>query len=140
VCEQKKTFFERQNIGIAKGEWIFRFEAGTGRACRTAYSGPACRLLGFDRRSGCVPAEPHPPSKRARIVKIKNRLATGPTHYSPFDRTDLSSFDRTTTIERKGVESLKGAEADGSDEQDKSDPSDLPNIFWAAGLPHAIVT
>jgi len=58
---------------------------------------PTCRLQAFRRRSGCVPAEPYPPLKRPRILQIKTILTTGPEHYSPFDRTGLSPFDRTAT-------------------------------------------
>jgi len=63
---------------------------------------PACRLPDFRRRSGCVPAEPYPPLKRPRILQTKNLLTIGPEHYSAFVRTDLSGFDRTTTVESSG--------------------------------------
>ena len=62
--------------------------------------GPTCRLQGFWRRSGCVPAEPYPPQKQADLVcqqpvgATKTLLAR---RYSPFDRTVGSPFDRTTT-------------------------------------------
>jgi hypothetical protein len=43
------------------------------------------------------PQSRYPPPKRPGIIQIKNVLTTGPKHYSPFDRTDLSPFVRTTT-------------------------------------------
>ena len=70
--------------------------APAGHAGPLLYS-PACRLPDFSRRSGCVPAEPYPPLKRPRILLIKKLLTMGSEHYSGFDRTDLSGFDRTTT-------------------------------------------
>src|ERR1019366_3067806 len=61
------------------------------------WSGPACRLPDFRRRSGCVPAEPYPPLKQPEILSVIASLTSGPTHYSPFARTDLYPFARTTT-------------------------------------------
>src|ERR1017187_732873 len=58
---------------------------------------PACRLPDFRRRSGCVPAEPYPPLKQPEILSVIASLTSGPTHYSPFARTDLYPFARTTT-------------------------------------------
>ncbi len=54
-------------------------------------------MSGFRRRSGCVPAEPYPPLKQR--VRLENfaHLAIAPDHYSGFDRTAVSGFDRTTT-------------------------------------------
>jgi hypothetical protein len=60
-------------------------------------SSPACRLPGFARRSGCVPAEPHPPPKRARIIQIKNVLATGAIIIPLLIAQTPAGFDRTTT-------------------------------------------
>jgi hypothetical protein len=57
----------------------------------------ACRRSGFRRRSGCVPAEPYPPLKQPARLQKSIRLAMAPKHYSGFDRTRLSGFDRTTT-------------------------------------------
>jgi hypothetical protein len=59
-----------------------------------------CRLPGFWRRSGCLPAEPYLPLKRdklhAKACKRQQKLSIK-AHFSNFDRTDLSNFDRTTT-------------------------------------------
>jgi hypothetical protein len=57
----------------------------------------ACRMSGFRRRSGCVPAEPYPPLKQPARLQKSLRLAMAPEHYSGFDRTGVSGFDRTTT-------------------------------------------
>ena len=40
---------------------FFRMPAGASRAANGGR--PTCRLSGFRRRSGCVPAEPYPPLK-----------------------------------------------------------------------------
>jgi hypothetical protein len=58
---------------------------------------PTDRLSGFSRRSGCVPAEPHPPPKQPKRLHLEYFLTMGPKHYSPFVRTYLSPFARTTT-------------------------------------------
>jgi hypothetical protein len=68
-------------------------------------AGPPCgdltgRLSGFRRRSGCVPAEPYPPLKQREFRSQPDRPQQEAGRYpknSNFDRTDLSSFDRTTT-------------------------------------------
>lgn len=98
MCDQKETLFERRGTGIVKGSGFFALGLIPVGASRTAYSGPACSMPGLDRRSACVLAEPYTPSKRAKIVQVKTMMATGSEHYSPFDRTDLSPFDRTTTL------------------------------------------
>jgi hypothetical protein len=61
------------------GGWIFRFETDAGgRAGPAAQSRRTCRLSGFRRRSGCVPAEPYPPleqsAKRALPVSVTLRV------------------------------------------------------------------
>ena len=54
---------------IAEGRWIYRIATDTGRASRAgAEAGPTCRLSGFRRRSGCVPAEPYPPLKQGKTT------------------------------------------------------------------------
>ena len=86
---------------------IFRFATDAGRASRAALDGrPTCRVSGFRRRSGCVPAEPYPPLKHrhVRATLARWQQEAPPNHqYSNFDRTDLSSFDRTTTVFGTGV-------------------------------------
>jgi hypothetical protein len=51
-----------------------------------------CRLSGFRRRSGCVPAEPYPPLKQPVRLQKSLRLAMAPEHYSGFDRTTTVRF------------------------------------------------
>lgn len=57
---------------VTEGRWIFRFEADTGRrlAGPAAKTSPTCRLPGFRRRSGCVPAEPYPPLKQPETTEV----------------------------------------------------------------------
>jgi len=50
-------------------------------------SRPACRLPGFRRRSGCVPADPYPPLKQPARLQTSGLLAIVLKHYSAFDRT-----------------------------------------------------
>jgi len=54
---------------IAEGRWIYRIGTDAGRASRAgAEASPTCRLSGFRRRSGCVPAEPYPPLKHGKTT------------------------------------------------------------------------
>ena len=82
---------------MSEKDGFFAFELAPAGLAGPPKGSPARRLPDFDRRSGCVPAEPYPPPKQPRIIQIKNALATGAKHYSTFDRTDPSGFDRTTT-------------------------------------------
>ena len=81
--------------------WILRLETDAGsRAGPTAKSRRACRLSGFRRRSGCVPAEPYPPLKQRDIERRHGSPSSKRPTLPPisnFDRTDHSSFVRTTT-------------------------------------------
>jgi hypothetical protein len=55
---------------IAEGRWIYRIATDAGRASRAgAETSPTCRLSGFRRRSGCVPAEPYPPLKQGKTTE-----------------------------------------------------------------------
>ena len=61
---------------------------------------PTCRLSVFRRRSGCVPAEPYPPLKPPQLratLSCEQQKPPPEHHFSSFDRTVPSSFDRTTT-------------------------------------------
>ena len=88
-------FFIRARLAEGRGEsWIYRIEADSGRGLakpgRHGGDGPTCRLSGFTRRSGCVPAEPYPPLKRIQIASAAARCQTqtqGLPHYSGFART-----------------------------------------------------
>ena len=92
------SFSSAQDV---RGKWIYRFGTGTGRGhARLPADSRACRLPGFRRRSGCVPAEPYPPLKQPMRLQNKSPLAIGAELYSTFARTDLSSFARTTTRKR----------------------------------------
>ena len=61
--------------------WIFRFVTDSGRGLvklgRHGGDGPTCRLSGFRRRSGCVPAEPYPPLKQLDRLPIQSALTRG---------------------------------------------------------------
>ena len=55
------------------GEWIYRFETDSGRACQAWLKpSPTCRLSGSSRRSGCVPAEPYPPLEHYELKPRKH--------------------------------------------------------------------
>ena len=64
---------------IPEESWIYRFAADTGRASRAGTgASPTCRLSGFRRRSGCVPAEPYPPLKQGYatgVASLGNRAS-----------------------------------------------------------------
>ena len=84
--------------------WIFRFETDTGRGKPGgAVPSPTCRLSGFRRRSGCVPAEPYPPLKhvklRAKPQALDNKKPTASLIIPLLIAQLLSGFARTTTQE-----------------------------------------
>ena len=65
VGQLRLKFFMARKVA---GGWIFRFETDAGRrAGPAAQSRRTCRLSGFRRRSGCVPAEPYPPLKQRQL-------------------------------------------------------------------------
>jgi len=96
----KGVFFKRSGYLNGNGEWIFALELTPAGHAGPPSSHPACRSPGFERRSGCVPAEPCPPLKQPTRLQIKISPTMGSEHYSPFARTDLSPFVRTTTSGR----------------------------------------
>jgi hypothetical protein len=57
---------------------------------------PTGCLSDWNRRSGCIPAEPYPPLQQPMRLQDSPGLAIGSKHYSTFARTALSTFVRTT--------------------------------------------
>jgi hypothetical protein len=82
---------------MTEGSGFFALKLMLVRAGRAVASdGPTDRLSGFNRRSGCVPAEPYPPLKQPISLQNQSTFAIGQQHYSTFDRTTTQVLLNTT--------------------------------------------